>query len=336
MPASTATSSLRLSGGSADDLRVLLESARASRKCGAKRLHVDLEALERLDSPAIATLITILRAARLDNADVALGTTRPAVIDTLRVTGLDKLFPREAAPEPSESFVPPPAAKPKKAALRRAAAGLVAVAALLGAQWTVPASAGLETPPEELVGHLAAQNPDMHTFQASLHVDFQLRTFPYIAQHLEGTAYFKRPDNYEVIFSNVPSYAHGFDKLFADIGDPSDWNRRFHLSLAGEREVGGHRDVVVRLVQRVRGMIDHEDVAVDTHAWRIDEMEWHYYNGGVISMTQDYQSVNGFSVLKAQHATIRIPYIHASAEGRYDAYRTNVAIDDTVFTRGNK
>ena len=65
-------------------------------------------------------------------------------------------------------------------------------------------------------------------------------------------------------------------------------------------------------------------------------MEWHYYNGGVISMTQDYQSVNGFNVLKAQHATIRIPYIHASAEGRYDGYRTNVAIDDAVFTRNQK
>ena len=333
MPAPLETAALRLTGGSSDDLQALLAAARGELKAGAKRLHVDLEQLDRLDSPVIAALITILRAARQDGAEVALGATRPAVLDTLRVTGLDKLFPREAAPEPAPPGPPP--VKPKRT-LRRAAAGLTAVLAVLSLHWSTPAGANSAPDPDELVSHLVAQNPDMRTFQASLHVDFQLRTFPYIAQHLEGTAYFKRPDNYEVIFSNVPPYARGFDKLFADIGDPSGWQRRFHVSVVGERDLHGKRDVVVRLVQRVRGMIDHEDVAVDTRAWRIDEMEWHYYNGGVISMTQDYQSVNGFVVLKAQHATIRIPYVHASAEGRYDGYRTNVGIDDSVFTRGNK
>jgi anti-anti-sigma factor len=337
LPASLPTVSLRLAGGSADLLHDLAEHARAELRSGAKRLHIDLEALDRLDSPAVSVLITILRAAHLEGADVALGATRQAVLDTLRVTGLDKLFPNEPAPEgaprPMSATPPHPA---RGASKRRIAAGLAGLVAVLSLQCAVPAQAGSAPEPSELVSHLVAQNPDMRSFQATLHVDFQLRTFPYIAQHLDGTAYFKRPDNYEVVFTNVPSYARGFDKLFADIGDPSGWERRFVVSVAGEREIRGRRDTLIRLVQRVRGMIDHEDVAVDTHAWRIDQMEWHYYNGGVISMTQDYQSVNGFNVLKAQHATIRIPYIHASAEGRYDGYRTNVAIDDAVFTRNQK
>jgi anti-anti-sigma factor len=335
MPASPETVSLRLLGTSVEELRALFQSARSELAAGARRLHIDLEGLERLDSPVIACLITILREARQDGGDVALGATRPAILDTLRVTGLDKLFPREAAPEGAPPRSTPPPAK-KKRALRRAVAGIAGLLVAFGGPSTAPASAALATQPDELVAHLAAQNPDMQSYQARLHVDFQLRTFPYIAQHLDGTAYFKRPDNYEVVFSNVPGYARGFDKLFADIGDPADWQRRFQISLAGERRLGGREDVVVRLVQRVRGMIDHEDVAVDTKTWRIDQMEWHYYNGGVISMTQDYQSVDGFNVLKAQHATIRIPYIHASAEGRYDSYHTNVAIDDSLFTRGRK
>ena len=338
LPASLPNVSLRLAGSSTDQLHDLAERSKAELRSGAKRLHIDLEALDRLDSPAVSVLITILRAAHLEGADVALGATRPAVLDTLRVTGLDKLFPNEAAPEsgalqPISATPPHPA---RGASKRRTAAGLTAVIAVLSLQCAVPAQAGSPADPDELVSHLVAQNPDMRSFQATLHVDFQLRTFPYIAQHLDGTAYFKRPDNYEVVFTNVPSYARGFDKLFADIGDPSGWERRFVVSVAGEREIRGRRDTLVRLVQRVRGMIDHEDVAIDTRAWRIDQMEWHYYNGGVISMTQDYQSVNGFNVLKAQHATIRIPYIHASAEGRYDGYRTNVAIDDSVFTRNRK
>ena len=62
-------------------------------------------------------------------------------------------------------------------------------------------------------------------------------------------------------------------------------------------------------------------------------MEWHYYNGGVISMSQEYQSVAGFMVLAKQHATIHIPFVHAAAEATYGDYRTNVAIDDSIFTR---
>ena len=37
-------------------------------------------------------------------------------------------------------------------------------------------------------------------------------------------------------------------------------------------------------------------------------------------------------VLAAQHATIRIPYVHAAADATYSDYKTNVAIDDDVFT----
>jgi hypothetical protein len=80
-------------------------------------------------------------------------------------------------------------------------------------------------------------------------------------------------------------------------------------------------------------MIDHEDVAIDPAAQHIDGMEWHYYNGGVIQMTQHYQHVGGFEVLAKQHAVILIPFVHAAADAAYSDYKTNVAIDDSVFSR---
>ncbi len=181
--------------------------------------------------------------------------------------------------------------------------------------------------------NVISQNAEMRSYQAQVNVDLKLRSFPYVSQHLSGTTYFKRPDNLEVTFDKVPSYAKGFDKLYSDIDDPTSWSKRFDLSLAGEKTVDGHHDYVIRLVQKVRGMIDHEDVAIDPATWRIDTMEWYYYNGGVIAMSQDYQHVASFTVLAKQHATIRIPFVHAAAEATYSNYRTNVVIDDRVFTR---
>jgi anti-anti-sigma factor len=334
LPLSADTAALRLAGMDPAHRAALLADARAALAGGSRRLHVDLTGLDRLDSASVSTLISVLRAARQEGADVALGVVSPAILDTLRVTGLDKLFPREPAPGPGP-VVDPPAPPKRRRILGRAA---TALALLVGIALpdSGTASALDQLQPDHVVAQLSAQNPTMKSYEATLHIDVQLRTFPYIAEHLEGTAYYKRPDNYEVVFSKVPSYARGFDKLFADLGDPSNWERRFVVSVDGEKVVDGRRDVALRLVQRVRGMIDHEEVAVDPRTWRIDEMEWHYYNGGVIAMTQDYQTVDGFNLLKAQHATIRIPFVHASAEGRYEGYHTNVAIDDSVFTRSKK
>ncbi|MBV9103599.1 MAG: STAS domain-containing protein [Candidatus Eremiobacteraeota bacterium] len=306
-------------------------AAVAAIQSGAPRYTVDLDALPYLDSPVIAALIATLREVRELGGELVLGVTRPKLLDTLRVTALDKVFRIEAPPA---EFIPPETGAPPNQTIRRSrlvtatvvCLGLVVGLALRGAaQGTVA--------PDAIVAHVVAANPSLQSYQARVHVAVHMQSFPFLAPRLEGSSYFKRPDNYEVVFDRIPSYAKGFDRLYADIGDPTSWPRRFNMTVIGERTVDGHTDTVLRLVQKVRGMIDHEDVAIDEGAWRIDQMEWHYYNGGAITMTQQFAHAGSWSVPVAQHAVIHIPYVHAVADARYDDYRTNVAIDDAVFVK---
>ena len=309
-----------------DDLRLGVGRAVGG---GIRAIVVDIDDIGVLDTPVITALVGLLREARAHDASVTLRAGRKRILETLRITALDRVFSIDIVEERA-------LARPVKPARYRAgrvvaafAAGAFALSALLG----TPASAQNESSPEDLVRSVIAQNAEMQSYQAQVSVDFKLRSFPYVSQHLDGTTYFKRPDNFEVVFQKVPSYAKGFDKLYSDIDDPTSWAKRFDLSFAGTRSVEGHHDVIVRLVQKVRGQIDHEDVAIDPIARRIDAMSWSYYNGGTISMTQEFQRVGPFTVLAQQHATIKIPFVHASADAVYRNYRTNVAIDDSVFTR---
>jgi hypothetical protein len=160
-----------------------------------------------------------------------------------------------------------------------------------------------------------------------------MTSFPFIRQHLDGTTYYKRPSNYEVAFDKVPPLAKGFDKMFADVGDPSSWEKKFVVTYQGEREFSGRKDLELKLVQRVRGMIDHETVLVDPGTWTIDSIRYDYYNGGHITMTQTFRDVGGYSMLAEQNAEIAIPYAKAVAHGTYSDYKTNVAVDDAVFTK---
>lgn len=313
----------------ADGLVALRRDVSNAVDTGATAILIDIDDIGILDSSVISTLVIILREARQRGGEIRLRAGRKSILETLRITALDKVFTivateTQAAPRASTRAVT------KVGRIVAAlAAGLFGFGALLGAH----ASAQTDATPQDLVGRVIGQNADMQSYQAHVSLDFKLRSFPYVAQHLDGTTYYKRPDNFEVVFEKVPSYAKGFDKLYSDIDDPTSWPKRFAFAPAGERLVGTHHDVVIRLVQKVRGQIDHEDVAIDPVNARIDEMTWYYYNGGVISMDQEFEHVGAFVVLSKQHATIRIPFVHASAEAVYRDYRTNVAIDDAVFTR---
>jgi hypothetical protein len=216
--------------------------------------------------------------------------------------------------------------------LAAAVGALLAAAALA---WPAPVAADDRDPgdPAAILARVVERNPDLASYQGRLHVDIRLISFPYIREHLDGTTYYKRPSNYEVVFDRVPSYARGFERLYTDVGDPAAWERRFVVTIAGETSFHGHRDVVLRMVQRVRGMIDHETVLVDPVGSTIDQIRYDYYNGGTITMSQQFQNVGGYSMLTSQRADIAIPHVRAVAIGTYSDYHANVAVDDAVFRK---
>ena len=83
--------------------------------------------------------------------------------------------------------------------------------------------------PQVLISKVVERDPRLNSFEA--HVDIRMHTgIPFLNPTLEGTTYFKRPGNYEVVFTKVPSYAHGIEKLYSDAGDPVNWEQRFVMS----------------------------------------------------------------------------------------------------------
>jgi outer membrane lipoprotein-sorting protein len=278
-----------------------------------------------LPSDLIAALVAGLRRLRERGGAIEAIAANAAVRDALALTGLDRVFAFPIVPDEEP---------PRRGGFRRLVRGAAAMLALVVAMVALPASAQAPTTdPEAILAKVIARNPSLITFQGRVHVDVAMGSFPYLRQHLDGTAYYKRPANYEVVFDRVPSYAKGFSKLFADVGDPTNWNQRFVVTYEGERDFHGRKDAALRLVQRVRGMIDHETVLVDLNAGTIDQIRYDYYNGGVITMTQTFTTVGNYTMLASQDAEIKIPHVRAVAHGEYTDYQTNVAVDDAVFTK---
>lgn len=209
--------------------------------------------------------------------------------------------------------------------------------AVIAALGIVAAPAVAQSPVETAHGvieKVEARNPSLKSFQARMHVDVRMLNFPFLSPKLDGTAYFKRPSNYEVVFDRVPSYAKGFKRLFADVGDAASWERDNNVALAGQNTLNGRQMIVLRLTKKVYSdQIDHADIFIDASSYQVAQMEWHYRNGGKIVMTQNYKTEGPFNVIATQHAEISIPHVHAVADANYGQYQTNVAVNDDVFTQ---
>ena len=207
---------------------------------------------------------------------------------------------------------------------------LFAVLALALGQ-AAPASAQLNA--GSILAGIAARNPSLQSFQARVHVNVHMLSFPWLSPQLDGTSYFKRPDSYEVVFDRVPSYAHGINKLFGDIDDVAAWEKDSNIAYAGLQSVGGRSMYALRMTKKIYSDQIADTVAyVDPATFQVVRMDFHYRNGGTITMTQTYREQGTYSVVASQHADIHIPHVHAVADATFGAYQTNVAVNDAVFT----
>ena len=284
---------------------------------------------DRLPADVVAALVSGLRRVREHGGAIQVAPGSIAVRDALAVAGLDRVFAFPLVPRE-----PKPHARASPRMLGRlVAAAFAGVLAFMAS----PRSRAATISPTRRPFWRASKSATRASarYQGRMHVDLRMTSFPFLRQHLDGTTYYKKPSNYEVVFDKVPALAKGFDKMFADVGDPANWEKRFVITYQGEREYQGRKDIELKLVQRVRGMIDHETVLVDPNAWAIDSIRYDYYNGGHITMTQTFREVGGYSMLAEQNAEIAIPYAKAVAHGTYSDYKTNVAVDDAVFTKKN-
>jgi len=215
---------------------------------------------------------------------------------------------------------------------------LTTLALLLAAAWAPPlyaASAStVPTNAASIIGRMLALNPSLQSYRSRVHVNVRMLNFPYLAPKLAGTSYFLRPNNYEVVFDRVPSYAKGFSRLFNDVGDAANWEKQHTVTYEGVRLLDGRPMLVLHLVKKIHSSIlDHTTAFVDAQSYELVQMQWHYTSGGTITMEQHYRQEGGFTVLAAQHAIINIPHVHAIADSNYGTYQTNVALAPAVFKK---
>ena len=190
-----------------------------------------------------------------------------------------------------------------RSVLRRFAA-LTASIALLG-------EAPAPSAPTEEAAHVfavsGARTSAVQSYTSKLHVDFALRSFPYLKFHLEGRMDYKRPNIYSVHFDHVPWFGKGFENIKADPLQPATWTER-----NGERTLVDMRDKITGNVKGIHAELDADGLR---------KIQWLYVNGGKINVEVNPSNVDGVPVPETEDADIKLPAYHVTAHARFSDYK---------------
>jgi hypothetical protein len=189
----------------------------------------------------------------------------------------------------------------------RGAAALVASLALLA-----------EGPPDEAARVFAmtgARTSAVRSYTFGLHVDFALKTFPYIHVHLDGTGKYERPNLYSIHFRNVPWFGKGFENIKMDPLEPVTWPATYDVvSLMHD----GTRSIL-EMKDRTNGHVRGVHAELDADGLR--QVKWSYENGGVIRVDVNPVQIDGYPVPKTEDADIQVPGYHVIAHAQFDDYK---------------
>jgi hypothetical protein len=191
--------------------------------------------------------------------------------------------------------------------LLRAAFAIAATVALIGSAPGDEAS--------EFIANSAARMAPLHSYTFQIHVDFKLKTFPYLGFHLDGDGSFVKPDLLSIHFRRVPWFGKGFENISLDPLQPQKWKETYDFT--DVQRVGDR--LHLQMKDRTAGHIKNVDAELDLDGLR--RVQWNYLNGGWIAVEVNPVRVEGFPLPKTESADIRLPGYHVEAHATFEDYK---------------
>jgi hypothetical protein len=199
---------------------------------------------------------------------------------------------------------------------------IIALAALVTSSVTLASS---DSP---LMVRMIALNAGLRSYEAAIHADITMKTFPFLNPSLDGTYYHKEPGMDKIVFtSGVPSMAEEFSKIYPHVPSPSQWDSVYIVKQG--RDDG--QATAFTLVPRKHGRVDHIDVSVDDASATVLFMRWNYDDGGYAELHQTFSNVNGNLLVTGQTGHFDSSLYKADVTSTLTNYKLNPPLSDTFF-----
>ena len=189
------------------------------------------------------------------------------------------------------------------------------MAASIGMLAEAPGPAAPSEEAAKIFALSGTRTAQVHSYTSKLHVDFALRSFPYLKFHLEGHIAYKRPNLYSVHFYRVPWFGKGFENMKMDPLEPQTWPEHYDvasLTHDGDRTHVEMRDKITGNVKGIHAELDGDGLR---------RIQWLYHNGGRIDVHVNPTIVEGIPLPATEDADIKLPSYHVVAHATFTDYK---------------
>jgi hypothetical protein len=193
--------------------------------------------------------------------------------------------------------------------------GAAMMAASIGMLAEAPGPAAPSEEAAKIFALSGTRTAQVHSYTSKLHVDFALRSFPYLKFHLEGHIAYKRPNLYSVHFYRVPWFGKGFENMKMDPLEPQTWPEHYDvasLTHDGDRTHVEMRDKITGNVKGIHAELDGDGLR---------RIQWLYHNGGRIDVHVNPTIVEGIPLPATEDADIKLPSYHVVAHATFTDYK---------------
>ncbi|MBI2264973.1 MAG: hypothetical protein HYU64_07355 [Armatimonadetes bacterium] len=161
-------------------------------------------------------------------------------------------------------------------------------------------------------------------------LDIMVKTFG-IGLNLKGELYYKEPEKVKLVLKNVPDFLSKHKHIFATKTITGTMRKGFNSRVIGAESLNGAPCWVMEMIPKREGSI----LSIRLWARKKDsallKILYHYRDGGVITLNQDFQAEKGFLLPGRSYADIRFPKIQGTIEATYRDYRINTGLSDQIF-----
>lgn len=218
--------------------------------------------------------------------------------------------------------------------MTRAALPAICLVALGAAPSPAPGPAGTPQSASDVLARTVAGREELHSYQVPVTIKGSVRvSILSVPLAMDGTEYFKAPDQEAMHLNNVPSAAKSFSNTIHSMGTPQTWEATYDIVLQGTATHRNHRAYVLAGTPKRQSNVKTVTMWVNAKTYAMEAVSFAYNNGAALNLELSHHGLSPYHLPTSIALTARFPGYSGQATIAYGPYQINVAIPDSAFTQ---
>ena len=193
-------------------------------------------------------------------------------------------------------------------------------------------AAGPATSSDDVLAGIQSYWKDLKSYQVPVAMSGSVKvSFISVPFQMDGTEYYRAPDQQALRMNNVPSLAKGFENTVSSMGTPETWPLNYTIVLHGTQQYRHHAAYVLIGTPKNGGNVKTITMLVNAKSYSIETVNFAYNNGATLNLEFNHKNKSPYHLPQWVALTAKFPQYSGTATIHYGTYQVNVPIPDSVF-----